>query len=75
LAFLQFIRDAVSSSTSGNSRFEQDPSVKVMLEVAQPPQCNLGPDGSLDATAKSQYASDFRIVVSGEPSDFRFLLG
>jgi hypothetical protein len=64
LAFLQFIRDAVSTSTSGNSRFEQDPSVKVMLEVAQPLQCNLGPDGSLDASTKSQYGCDFRITVS-----------
>jgi hypothetical protein len=35
-----------------------------MLEVAQPLQCNLGPDGSLDASTKSQYGCDFRITVS-----------
>ena len=39
-----------------------------MLEVAQPSQCNLGPDGSLDALTKSQYGCDFRIIVSDEAS-------
>jgi hypothetical protein len=75
LAFLQFIRDAVSTSTSGNSRFEQDPSVKVMLEVAQPSQCNLGPDESLDASTKAQYGCDFRIIVSHmyRPSHSQYL--
>jgi hypothetical protein len=42
--------------------------VKVMLEVAQPLQCNLGPDGSLDASTRSQYGCDFRITVSDAPS-------
>ena len=73
LAFLQFIRDAVSTSTSGILRFDQDPSVNVMLEVAQPLPCNIGPDGSLDALTKSQYGCDFRITVSDGPSRIHFI--
>jgi hypothetical protein len=39
-----------------------------MLEVAQPSQCNLGPDGTLDASTKVQYGCDFRITVSDAAS-------